>query len=132
MTEIFFVARRRALPLPFLLFLYTFAFLPRSRARTCTRNGEEEEILLLLHFLIFFLSCVRPCAIKGEKIFSPFFLSSSMHARAGRGEEEILLMDIMWPSSQSHFHLSFIFIEMNFHSLSFLSDVCNEVHEHME
>ena len=43
-----------------------------------------------------------------------------------------LLMDIMWPASQSHFHLSFIFIEMNFHSLSFLCDVCNEVHEHIQ
>ena len=43
-----------------------------------------------------------------------------------------ILMDIMWPESQSDFHLSFIFIEMNFYSLSFLCDVCNEVHEHMQ
>ena len=41
-------------------------------------------------------------------------------------------MDIMWPASQSHFYLSFIFIEMNFYSLSFLCDVCNEVHEQMQ
>ena len=26
----------------------------------------------------------------------------------------------------------FMFIEMNFYSLSFLCDVCNEVHEHMQ
>ena len=43
-----------------------------------------------------------------------------------------LLMDIMWPASQSHFHLLFIFIEMNFYLLSFLCDVYNEVHEHMQ
>ena len=43
----------------------------------------------------------------------------------------LIMMDIMWPANQSHFHLSFIFIEMNFCSLSFLCDVCNEVHEHM-
>ena len=42
-----------------------------------------------------------------------------------------LLMDIMWPTSESHFHLSFIFIEMNFYSLSFLCNVCNEVYEHI-
>ena len=42
------------------------------------------------------------------------------------------LMGIMWPASQSHFHLLFIFIEMNFYLLSFLCDVCNEVHEHMQ
>ena len=29
-------------------------------------------------------------------------------------------------------HLSFIFIEMKFYSLSFLCDVCNEVHEYMQ
>ena len=43
-----------------------------------------------------------------------------------------IVMDIMWPASQSHVHLLFIFIEMNFYSLSFLCDVCNEVHEHMK
>ena len=37
------------------------------------------------------------------------------------------VMGIMWPASQSHFHLLFIFIEMNFYSSSFLCDVCNEV-----
>ena len=42
------------------------------------------------------------------------------------------LMGIMWPASQPHFYLSFIFIEMNFYLLSFLCDVCNEVHEHMQ
>ena len=41
------------------------------------------------------------------------------------------LMDIMCPESQSYFHLSFIFIEMNFYLFSFLYDVYNEVHEHM-
>ena len=30
------------------------------------------------------------------------------------------MMDIMWPASQSHVHLLFIFIEINFYSLSFL------------
>ena len=35
-------------------------------------------------------------------------------------------MNIMWPASQSHFHLSFIFIEMNFYSFSLLYDVCND------
>ena len=35
------------------------------------------------------------------------------------------LMGIMWPASQSHFHLLFIFIEINFYSFSFLCDVCN-------
>ena len=44
----------------------------------------------------------------------------------------IMIMDIMWPISQSHVHLLFIFIEINFYSLSFLCDVCNEVHEHMQ
>ena len=41
------------------------------------------------------------------------------------------VMGIIWPASQSHFHLLFIFIEMNFYSLSFLCDICTEVHEHM-
>ena len=40
-------------------------------------------------------------------------------------------MGIMWHASQSHFHLSFIFIEINFYSLSLLCEVYNEVHEHM-
>ena len=31
-------------------------------------------------------------------------------------------MGIMWPASQSYFHLLFIFIEMKFYSLSFLCD----------
>ena len=44
----------------------------------------------------------------------------------------MFLMDIMWPARQSHFHLLFIFIEMKFSSLSFLCDVWNEVHEHMQ
>ena len=35
----------------------------------------------------------------------------------------------MYPS---HFHLLFIFIEMKFYSFSFLCDVCNKVHEHMQ
>ena len=34
--------------------------------------------------------------------------------------------------NQSHFHLLFTFIEMNFYLLSFLCDVCNEVHEHIQ
>ena len=42
------------------------------------------------------------------------------------------LINIMWPASQSHFHLSFIFIEMNFYSLSFFYDICKEVHEHRQ
>ena len=42
------------------------------------------------------------------------------------------VMGIMWPESQSHFHLLFIFIEMKFYSLLFLCDVYNEVHEHMQ
>ena len=42
------------------------------------------------------------------------------------------LMDIMWPASQSHFHLLFIFIEMKFYSLSFLCDCCNEVYQHIQ
>ena len=46
-------------------------------------------------------------------------------SRSGR------LMDIMWPASQSHFDLLFLFIEMYLYSLSFLCDVCNEVHEHI-
>ena len=41
------------------------------------------------------------------------------------------VMDIMCLVSQSYFHLSFIFIEMNFYALSFLCDICNEVYEHM-
>ena len=35
------------------------------------------------------------------------------------------LMDIMWHVGQLHFHLLFIFIEMNFYSLPFLCDVCS-------
>ena len=46
--------------------------------------------------------------------------------------ETTKVMDFMWPTSQSHFHLLFIFIEINFYSLSFLCDVCNKVHEHMQ
>ena len=42
-----------------------------------------------------------------------------------------MLMEIMRPSSQSHFHLSFIFIQIKFNSFLFLCDVCNESHEHM-
>ena len=41
-------------------------------------------------------------------------------------------MDIMWTASQSHFRLLIIFIEINFYSLSFLCDVCNEVNEDMQ
>ena len=37
------------------------------------------------------------------------------------------MRDIMYPTSQSYLHLTFIFIEINFYSLSFLSDFCNEV-----
>ena len=40
------------------------------------------------------------------------------------------VMDVMWHASQLHFHLLFIFIGINFYSLSFLCDVYNEVHEH--
>ena len=46
--------------------------------------------------------------------------------------ELMIVMGIMWLASQSHFRLLFIFIEMNFYSLPFLCDVCNEVHEHMQ
>ena len=42
------------------------------------------------------------------------------------------LMEIMWPTSQSYFHLSFIFIQMNFYLLSFLCEVSNEVHRRMQ
>ena len=42
------------------------------------------------------------------------------------------LMEIMSCASQSHFHLLFIFIEINFYLLSFLCDVWIEVHEHMQ
>ena len=42
-----------------------------------------------------------------------------------------IVMNIMWLPSQSHFYLLFIFVKMNFYSLSFLCDVCNEVYEHM-
>ena len=31
-----------------------------------------------------------------------------------------MVIGIMWPTSQSHYHLLFIFIEMNFYSMSFL------------
>ena len=44
----------------------------------------------------------------------------------------IHLMDIMWLENQSHVHILFIFIEINFYPLSFLCNVYNEVHEHME
>ena len=50
--------------------------------------------------------------------------------RGTAGEREG--MGIMWPASKSHFHLLFIFIKIKFYSLSFLCDVCNEVHEHMQ
>ena len=43
-----------------------------------------------------------------------------------------VLIGILWPASQSYFHLLFIFIKVDFYSLSFLCDVCNEVHEHMQ
>ena len=39
-----------------------------------------------------------------------------------------LLIDIMWPISQSHFHVSFLCSLNYIYSLSFLCDVCNEVH----
>ena len=39
-------------------------------------------------------------------------------------------MHIMWPTSQSHFHLVFIFIEMKFNLSSFLCDRYNEVDRH--
>ena len=42
-----------------------------------------------------------------------------------------MIVPVMWPASQSQLHTSFIFIEINFYSLSFLCDVCNKVHEHM-
>ena len=38
----------------------------------------------------------------------------------------------MWPSSESHLHLSFIFIEMNLYSFSFLCDVYSDLHKHMK
>ena len=40
------------------------------------------------------------------------------------------MMDIMWPISQSHFHVSCSLNEI--YSLPFLCDVCNEVHEHVQ
>ena len=42
------------------------------------------------------------------------------------------MMDIIWPLSQSHFHLLFIFIEMKFFSSLFLCDIYNEIHEHIQ
>ena len=33
------------------------------------------------------------------------------------------VMDIIWPTSQSYFHLSFILIKMNFYSFLFFCDV---------
>ena len=42
------------------------------------------------------------------------------------------MMYIVQPTSQSNFYLLFILIEMNFYQLSFLCDVYNEVHEHMQ
>ena len=46
-------------------------------------------------------------------------------------------MDIMWPISQSHFHVScfmyLVYVHLNeIYSFSFLCDVCNEVHEHVQ
>ena len=41
-------------------------------------------------------------------------------------------MDVMWPTSQSHFDLLSIFIEINFYSFLFLCDIYNEVHEHVQ
>ena len=43
-----------------------------------------------------------------------------------------IVMEIMWPANQSCFHHSFIFIEINFYSLSFLCDIWNEVHEQIQ
>ena len=42
------------------------------------------------------------------------------------------MMNIMWLASQSYFHLSFIYIKMNFYSFSFMCDVCNEVYEYIQ
>ena len=40
-------------------------------------------------------------------------------------------MDIMWPISQSHFHVSRYGHENEIYVLLFLYDVCNKVHEYM-
>ena len=37
------------------------------------------------------------------------------------------MIEITWPVNQLHFHISLIFVEMNFYSLSFLYDNFNEV-----
>ena len=51
--------------------------------------------------------------------------------RIGQGYPRRRVIDIMWPTSQSQFCLSFIFIVTKFYSMSFLCDVCNEVYGHI-
>ena len=72
------------------------------------------------------------------EFFDNFYYKIESHVRTKiinkiiRCTFEYILMDLIWSSSQLHFHLSCIFIEMKFYSLSFLCDVCNEVHEHLQ
>ena len=43
------------------------------------------------------------------------------------------LMDVMWPISQSHFHVYFLcLLKSNLFFISFICDICNKVHEHMQ
>ena len=41
------------------------------------------------------------------------------------------MIDIMRPTSQSYFYLSFLLIKINFYLLSFLCDIDNDIYDHM-
>ena len=42
-----------------------------------------------------------------------------------------MVMKIMWLANQSHCHPLFVFIEINFYSLSFFSDIMNICNDQM-
>ena len=61
-------------------------------------------------------------------------VNSNFNAKGGSSFTALplfILMDIMWPISQSHFHVSCLCSLKFIYLLSFMCDVCNEVHEHM-
>ena len=44
----------------------------------------------------------------------------------------IFMMGIMWPTTQSYFHIFFLCLLKSNLFIIILVDVCNEVHEHIE
>ena len=74
--------------------------------------------------------------IEPRKVDDTFFKIEwikAMHKDLNILSVTICMIDLMWSISQSHFHVSclILFIWNAIYLLSFLCDICNEVHKHM-